>query len=70
METMTVKRKDTGNPKIINVGDFDPAKHELFDAQEDPKKMKKEALAAWLVEQGVEVPEGANKGDLIALIPE
>ena len=48
METMTVKRKDTGNPKIINVGDFDPAKHELLDApkvapvvEEKPKRTRR-----------------------------
>ena len=41
IETMTVKRKDTGNPKIINVGDFDPAKHEVVGEDAKPKENPK-----------------------------
>lgn len=51
IETMTVRRKDNGNPKIINVGDFDPEKHELLDAPkvdavvvEKPKRGRKDKV--------------------------
>lgn len=69
-ETMAVRRKDNKKIKILCVDNFDPKRHELLDAPEDPKKMNKVELAAWLAASGIEVPEGANKADMIALIPE
>ena len=30
-ETMRVRRKDNGKVKILCVGNYDPAKHELLD---------------------------------------
>ena len=48
IETMTVRRKDNGNLKIINTCNFDPSKHELLDAPkaeaapiETPKRGRK-----------------------------
>ncbi len=47
-ETMAVRRKDNGKLKILCVENFDPAKHELLDAQkvdavvvEKPKRGRK-----------------------------
>lgn len=47
-ETMRVRRKDNGKVKILCVGNYDPAKHELLDAQnveavvdDKPKRSRK-----------------------------
>ncbi|SDX13154.1 HeH/LEM domain-containing protein [Variovorax sp. YR634] len=59
---------------LINEGDFDPKKHELYEEPipEGAKKasdgLKVEDLKAELEKRKVEIPEGAKKADLAALL--
>lgn len=50
----------------INESDFDSGKHELFD--EGAKKATVASLRDELTEKGIEIPEGAKKADLLALL--
>lgn len=38
METVKVKRDCPRGYKIINKVDFDPSKHELYEAEKEPKR--------------------------------
>lgn len=72
METIKVKPwgKDQGDFVVINKADFDPEVHKLLESE--PEGAKKAATVAELREaltaKGVEVPEGAKKADLQALL--
>lgn len=72
METIKVKAwgKGQGDFVILNKDDFDVDKHELFDAAESPgeKKMSVAGLKEALTAKGIEIPEGAKKADLQALL--
>lgn len=71
METIKVKPwgKDQGDFVIINKSDFDPEVHELLDGEPDgAKKATVAELRAALEAKGVEVPDGAKKADLQALL--
>lgn len=71
METIKVKPwgKDQGDFVIINKSDFDPELHELLDGEPDgAKKATVAELRAALEAKGVEVPDGAKKADLQALL--
>ena len=71
METIKVKPwgKDQGDFVIINKDDFDPEVHELLDGEPDgAKKATVAELRAALEAKGVEVPDGAKKADLQALL--
>jgi hypothetical protein len=52
----------------INESDFDPKKHELFDSDEGAKKATVAELREALTAKGIEIPEGAKKADLLALL--
>lgn len=53
----------------INESDFDAAKHELFDADlEGAKKATVAELREALTAKGIEIPEGAKKAELQALL--
>lgn len=73
-ETMrVVTEKCEGNPHgyvVINKSEFNPDIHEEFkeDAAKPISKMTVEELTAALTEKGVEIPEGAKKADLVALM--
>jgi hypothetical protein len=75
METIKVKPwgEGQGDFVVINEEDFDAAKHEKYEAEEGAKESEnakltvpqlKEALTA----KGIEIPEGAKKQDLVALL--
>ena len=71
METIKVKPwgKDQGDFVVINKEDFDPEVHELLDGEPDgAKKATVAELRAALEAKGVEVPDGAKKADLQALL--
>lgn len=71
MKTIKVKPwgEGQGDFVLINEEDFDPERHELFEEDVDPiAKMKVDDLKAALAEKGIEIPEGAKKADLIALL--
>lgn len=71
METIKVKPwgKDQGDFVVINKEDFDPDVHELLDGEPDgAKKATVAELRAALEAKGVEVPDGAKKADLQALL--
>jgi hypothetical protein len=57
---------------LINEADFNPDLHELFDPAEPPveaaPKMTVADIKQALAEKGVEIPEGAKKADLLALL--
>ncbi len=74
----TVKIKMPANKRagyaIINESDFDPKKHELFDAPDEPagdkplEEMTRKELDALAAERGVDVSDARNKGDVIAAL--
>lgn len=71
METIKVKPwgKDQGDFVIINKSDFDPEVHEMLDGEPDgAKKATVAELRTALEAKGVEVPDGAKKADLQALL--
>lgn len=76
MEIKTIKVKawdpEQGDHVVINEADFDAEKHELFEESGAPKKpsdgLKVDDLKAALTAKGVEIPEGAKKADLAALL--
>ena len=71
METIKVKPwgKDQGDFVVINKTDFDPEVHELLDGEPDgAKKATVAELRAALEAKGIDVPEGAKKADLQALL--
>ncbi len=71
METIKVKPwgKDQGDFVVINKEDFDPEVHELLDGEPDgAKKATVAELRAALEAKGIEVPDGAKKADLQALL--
>ena len=74
LETVKIKTEVTeGNPHgyiVINKTDFDADKHEVHEenAQKEPADMTVKELQAALKEKGVEIPEGAKKADLVALL--
>ncbi len=71
METIKVKPwgKDQGDFVVINKEDFDPEVHELLDGEPDgAKKATVAELRSALEAKGVEVPDGAKKADLQALL--
>ena len=50
----------------INESDFDPEKHVLFEEKE--KSLTVEEIKAALFEKGVDIPVGAKKAELKALL--
>lgn len=61
--------KDQGDFVLINEEDFDSEKHELFDvADEGAKKATVAELREALTAKGVDIPEGAKKAELQALL--
>lgn len=58
-----------GDFVLINEEDFDADKHELFDGElEGVKKATIAGVRAALAAKGIEIPEGAKKADLQALL--
>lgn len=75
METIKVMPwgDDQGEFVLINKEDFDASVHKRYDegakkAATQPKAPSVEDLKAALAAKGVEVPEGAKKADLQALL--
>lgn len=73
MKTINVKPwgEDQGDFVVINEEDFDPDKHERYDPEGAKKADKAPGIAdlrAALTEKGVQIPEGAKKADLQALL--
>ena len=73
METIKVKPWGEGQGEfvLINKEDFDAEKHELFcvtDAEEGAKKVTIAELREALTAKGIEIPEGAKKAELQALL--
>ena len=66
--------KDQGDHVVINKADFNPEKHRLLDAEGDdgaPDGAKKATVAelrAVLEQKGIQIPDGAKKADLQALV--
>ena len=52
----------------INESDFDPEKHELFNAEPKEKALTVEEIKAALAEKGIAIPDGAKKAELKALL--
>ena len=77
LETVTVKRDGMRGLRIINVSDFDPEKHVVFDAPVDDDsgitrevvaKMGKADVRELLEAHGVEVEVGAKVDDMRAAL--
>jgi hypothetical protein len=74
LKTIKIKasHESQGDYVLINESDFDPNVHELFDAdgaaQASAPKMSVAELKQALADKGVEIPEGAKKADLLALL--
>jgi hypothetical protein len=65
--------KDNGRTgyATINKSDFDPARHELFEAEADSGGWTVRKLRARLAELDITVPRSATSKDaLLALLPE
>lgn len=62
--------KDNGRTgyAIINKADFDPKVHELFETEGGLAGLSVPELKARLKELDIEIPAGAKKADLIALL--
>ena len=64
---------DQGDFVLINEDDFDSSVHKRYEegakkAASQPKGPTVDELKAALTEKGVEIPEGAKKADLQALL--
>lgn len=73
MKTMKIKpsHESQGDHVVINEEDFDPALHEAIDSdkREDfPQKASIGDLRDALTAKGIEIPDGAKKADLQALL--
>lgn len=72
METINVKPwgKGQGDFVVINKADFDPKFHQLLDAEEleGAKKATVAELREALTAKGIDIPEGAKKAELQALL--
>lgn len=70
-ETIKVKPwgTDQGEYVEINAEDFNEATHELFDEDDlEDGKLTVAEMKAKLTELGVEIPKGAKRSDLVALL--
>lgn len=70
-KTIKIKpsHESQGDYVLINESDFDASKHELFEV--DPEGAKKATVAELreaLTAKGIEIPEGAKKAELQALL--
>lgn len=61
---------DQGDHVLINEADFNPDFHEPFEAPtvDKTKAPTVDELRAALTEKGIDIPDGAKKGDLKALL--
>lgn len=68
MRVPTVRIHHTDYPEgvVINESDFDEDKHELYGSGE--KKMTVAEIKEALEAKGIEIPEGAKKAELKALL--
>lgn len=71
--TIRVKRDGPKGYHIINASDFDPAKHEAYDAAADTDnvdlhKMKVEELKALAADRLVDLGDNTKKADIIAAL--
>lgn len=69
--TVRIQHPDVPGGMVINAREFDPAVHQRFGAEDDAgglEKLTVKQLTAKLEAAGVEIPEGAKKADLIALL--
>lgn len=65
--------EDQGDFVVINEEDFDPSVHKRYEegakkAAATPKGPTIDEMRAALTEKGIEIPEGAKKADLQALL--
>jgi hypothetical protein len=76
MNAQTIRVKPWGEGQgdhvVISAEDFDPAIHTPLDAADKPadapKALTVAELRAALADKGIEIPEGAKKADLQALL--
>jgi hypothetical protein len=69
--TVRIQHPDVPGGLVINARDFDPAVHQRFGAAADEgglDRLTVKQLTAKLEAAGVEIPEGAKKADLVALL--
>lgn len=69
--TVRIQHPDVPGGMVINARDFDPELHQRFGAAADKgglERLTVKQLTAKLEAAGVEIPEGAKKADLIALL--
>ena len=73
--TVKIARADSASGfAIINESDFNPKKHQLFDAVDDEpnakalEDMTRAQLDALAAERGVDIKDAKNKGDVIAAL--
>ena len=66
IETVKIVKDNHAGYAIINKADYDPARHELIDAEPSGPTVKE--LAAELKELGVSVPRGASKAMMVELL--
>ena len=66
--TVRIKADNEQGFAVINESDFDAKAHEAFDATEDHKSATVAELKEALTAKGVEIPAGAKKAELQALL--
>lgn len=70
IETVKVKATDPeqGDYVLINADDFNEATHEIYDESDAADGMTVAQIKEALEAKGVEIPAGAKKADLLALL--
>lgn len=66
--TIKVKADNEQGFMVINESDFDEKAHEAFESENDAKKMTVAEIKEALIEKGIEIPDGAKKAELQALL--
>lgn len=70
IETMRIVKDNHAGYAIINRADFDPKRHEAYDAEPGDGGPTVKEIRARLGELGVSIPRGADKAAMLELLAE